>query len=121
MHLAIDGYGGDPSKLRDVELISGFLDEHPAAMGMTKIAPPLVLTYRGKRPEDWGVSGFVLIAESHVSIHTYPDRGYVSVDMFSCKEFDPASSVEAVGAAFSLRDVRVQTLDRGPDPAPSDG
>ncbi len=114
MHLAVDGYGGDPSKLQDVKLISSFLDEHPSAIGMTKIVPPLVYTYRGETPEDWGVSGFVLIAESHVSIHTFPDRGYLSIDVFSCKEFDPSPSVDEVKAAFSLQEVRVWTLDRGP-------
>ena len=114
MHLAVDGYGGDPSKLQDVKLISSFLDEHPSAIGMTKIVPPLVYTYRGETPEDWGVSGFVLIAESHVSIHTFPDRGYLSIDVFSCKEFDPSPSVDEVKAAFSLQEVRVWILDRGP-------
>ena len=114
VHLAVDGYGGDPSKLQDVKLISSFLDEHPSAIGMTKIVPPLVCTYRGETPEDWGVSGFVLIAESHISIHTFPDRGYLSIDVFSCKEFDPSPSVDEVKAAFSLQEVRVWTLDRGP-------
>ena len=113
MHLAVDGYGGDPEKLKDVDLIHKFLDEYPDAIGMTKIVPPQVYTYQGQKPGDWGVSGFVLIAESHISIHTFPDRGYVNIDIFSCKEFDPASSLEDVKAAFSLPQVNVWTLERG--------
>ena len=113
MHLVVDGYDGDPLKLQDVDLIARFLDEYPAAIGMTKIVPPLVYTYHGETPEDWGVSGFVLIAESHISIHTFPDRGYVNIDIFSCKDFDPSPSVDDVKAAFSLPEVRVWTLDRG--------
>ena len=113
MHLIVDGHGGDPAKLQDLDLISRFLDEYPAAIGMTKIVPPLVYTYHGKTPEDWGVSGFVLIAESHISIHTFPDRGYVNIDVFSCKDFEPTPCVDDVKATFSLPDVRVWTLDRG--------
>ena len=113
MHLAIDGFGADPAKLRDEALVRGFLDEYPASIGMTKISPPHVYTYRGPVPEDWGVSGFVLIAESHISVHTFPDRGYINIDIFSCKEFDPAGSLEEVKSAFSLDDVKVWTLERG--------
>lgn len=113
MHLVVDGYGGDSEKLRDVDLIYRFLDEYPSSIGMTKIVPPQVYTYHGQKPEDWGVSGFVIIAESHISIHTFPDRGYVNIDIFSCKEFDPSSSIEDVKAVFSLPDVNVWTLERG--------
>ncbi len=113
MHLAVDGYGADPQKLKDVDLVHDFLNEYPSSIGMTKIVPPQVYTYRGQRPEDWGVSGFVLIAESHISIHTFPDRGYVNIDIFSCKEFDPGDSLEDVKATFSLPEVKVWTLERG--------
>ena len=113
MHLVVDGYGADPEKLKDVDLVHTFLDEYPSAIGMTKIVPPQVYTYRGQTPEDWGVSGFVLIAESHISIHTFPDRGYVNIDVFSCKEFDARASLEDVKRTFSLTEVKVWTLDRG--------
>ncbi len=113
MHLVVDGYGGSPDKLKDTDLIHRFLDEYPSAIGMTKIIPPQVYTYHGQTPEDWGVSGFVLIAESHISIHTFPDRGYVNIDIFSCKEFDSNASLDDVKAAFALSDVKVWTLERG--------
>lgn len=113
MHLVIDGYGGDPKKLQDVDLIQGFLDEYPSTIGMTKVVPPQVYTYHGKVSEDWGVSGFVIIAESHISIHTFPDRGYVNIDIFSCKEFDADASLEDVKATFSLPEVKTWTLERG--------
>ena len=115
MHLIVDGYGGDPRKLEDEELVRHFLDTYPEAIGMTKMAPPQVYTYHGRHPEDWGVSGFVLIAESHISVHTFPDRGYVNVDMFSCKDFDTAAAVRDMRGLFALERVRDWTLDRGVD------
>ena len=92
-----------------------FLDEYPHAIGMTKIIPPQVYTYHGKTAEDWGVSGFVLIAESHISIHTFPERQYVNIDIFSCKDFDATSSLDDVKRTFDLPEVKVWTLDRGID------
>jgi len=37
---------------------------------------------------NWGISGFVMLYESHISIHTWPEIGYVSMDVYSCKDFD---------------------------------
>ena len=113
MHLAIDGYGGDPEKLKDVDLIYRFLDEYPSTIGMNKVIQPQVYTYRGQTPEDWGVSGFVIIAESHISIHTFPDRQYVNIDIFSCREFDDNARSEDVKDIFSLAKIKVWTMERG--------
>jgi S-adenosylmethionine decarboxylase len=80
---------------------------------MTTIAPSYVCRYEGPKPEDWGISGFVLIAESHLSIHTFPERGLLWADIFSCKSFDADRLMEAVQEAFSLREARVTLLGRG--------
>ncbi len=115
MHLILDGLGGDEAKLGDEAVVSSFLDRYPAKIGMTKISSPHVYTYRGAKAEDWGVSGFVLIAESHISIHTFPFRGYINVDIFSCKEFDAPGAAEDVAAAFGLAHVQTCLLRRGLD------
>ena len=113
MHLIIDGYGGDPHGLADLELVRALLDTVPHEMGMVKIAPPYVCRYEGPKPSDWGISGFVLIAESHLSVHTFPERGLLWADIFSCRSFDADRLVEAVREAFSLREARVTLLGRG--------
>ena len=113
LHLIVDGFGGDPRALRDPDLVQAFLDTYPDEIHMTKIAPSQVYTYRGKRPEDWGLSGFVLIAESHISVHTFPDRGHVNIDIFSCKPFDGDGAVEFVKDTFGVSRTEVWTLDRG--------
>ena len=115
MHLIIDGYGGDPRTLADLELVRALLDRVPLEIGMVKIAPPHVCRYEGSKPSDWGISGFVLIAESHLSVHTFPERGLLWADIFSCKSFDADRLVEAVREDFSLREARVTLLGRGLD------
>lgn len=113
MHVTIDGFGGDPERLASEELVRDLLERYPARIGMTKIAPPHVQRYVGEKPQDWGISGFVLIAESHISIHTFPKHRYLWVDIFSCKGFDAARAVEDVRQEFALADVRTHVLERG--------
>lgn len=113
MHVVIDGYTQNSTALTDVGRIQRFLDTHPGDIGMTRIAPAQVHTYRGKNPEDWGVSGFVLIAESHIAVHTFPARGYANVDIFSCKPFDVDLSIDRVKSLLRLERVDSRVLDRG--------
>jgi S-adenosylmethionine decarboxylase len=114
MHLTIDGFRGNPEKLASEELVRGLLDTYPAKIGMTKIAGPHVQRYVGSKPEDWGVSGFVLIAESHITIHTFPDHGQVWVDVFSCKGFDAALAIEIAREAFELNKAGCREVARFP-------
>ena len=113
MHLAIDGYGGDLGKMWDEEAIRHFLDDYPVQLGMTKLCEPQVLTYHAPKAEDSGVSGFVVIAESHISIHTFPNRHYINVDVFSCRSFDDQRALGDVKEYFALREVRTWLMDRG--------
>lgn len=116
MHVIIDGYGGDPDQLSDENVVRVILDEVPGLMGMSKITQPKVLRYVGSKPEDWGVSGFVMIAESHISMHTFPERRLIWADVFSCKDFDPAPVLDAIKERFSLRQMDVQSLPRNLEP-----
>ena len=113
MHLTIDGFGGDRELLSSETLVRSLLDRYPGEINMTKIAPPFVYRYVGDKPEDWGVSGFVLIAESHIAIHTFPERGYVWVDIFSCKGFEADGAIDTVSDAFQLSSAKIQKLERG--------
>ena len=113
MHLIIDGYGGDPQQMQDEALILQLLDRYPSQIGMKKIAPPSVLRYIGEKPEDWGISGFVLIAESHISIHTFPEKAYINIDIFSCKPFDAEGAAEVMRREFGLAAVKTYLLERG--------
>jgi S-adenosylmethionine decarboxylase len=116
MHVIIDGYGGDPAQLDDENVVRVILDRYPAMLEMTTITQPTVLRYQGTKPEDWGVSGYVMIAESHIAIHTFPERGLVWADIFSCKDFDASVVLEDMKERFSLRQMDVKTLERQLEP-----
>lgn len=112
-HLTLDGYGAPPERLSNLDLVYEFLEQCPDRIRMTKIMPPYVFKYFGKKPEDWGVSGFVLIAESHISVHTFPERGYLSLDIFSCKDFDYQQAVTYAAKLFGVNRHEHHLLDRG--------
>ena len=113
MHLVMDGYDGSYDKLQDLTLVYKVLDECPDRMGMTKIMPPYVFKYVGSKPEDWGLSGFVLIAESHISIHTFPEKRYTNIDVFSCKGFDWKNIVSYLKNEFEIKKITTKVIKRG--------
>lgn len=113
MHLVIDGYRGDITKMWEVERVREFLTDCPADLGMTRITEPKVLEYNAPKPQDSGVSGFVIIAESHISIHTFPHRDYVNIDIFSCRPFDQQRALDNTKSLFDLEEVKTWVLERG--------
>jgi S-adenosylmethionine decarboxylase len=115
VHLTLDGYGGDPDKLNDKELVRKCLDELPDKIGMHKIFGPEVMSCDTLNPKDsGGHSGFVMIAESHISCHTFPFRKFVSVDVYTCKnEMNRDFIVKYFTEAFDLKDVETNFIKRG--------
>lgn len=113
MHLVIDGFGGNTGKMWDEGLVRQFLTDYPDALEMTRITEPRVLVYDAPKPEDSGVSGFVIIAESHISIHTFPKKKYVNIDIFSCRPFDHDKALQDAKTLFDLDDTKSWLLDRG--------
>ena len=115
MHLVIDGYEAKYNHLTSSDFVYKFLNEYPDHIGMNKISEPMGHTYRGPVPEDWGLSGFVIIAESHISIHTFPERRYLNIDVFSCKDFDIDNACSHLLRLFQIKSFKSWTLKRGLD------
>jgi S-adenosylmethionine decarboxylase len=112
MHLIIDGYSSNQEILRDEVFLRTWLEDYPARIGMTRISPPYVIRYVGPVLEDWGISGLVFIAESHIGIHTFVEQNYVNIDVFSCKDFDTDRAIEDFREGFQLSRLRTCLIDR---------
>ncbi|MFV0431008.1 MAG: adenosylmethionine decarboxylase [Alphaproteobacteria bacterium] len=63
--------------------------------------------------EPQGVSGVVVLAESHISIHTWPERSYAAIDIFMCGECDPYEAIPAIAAYFQTEDIIISEHRRG--------
>lgn len=113
LHLMLDGYGCDPGKLGSQDYVRTFLDEFPEGIGMTKLMSPYVSRCEDAGRKYSGLSGFVLIAESHVSVHTFPREGSISVDVFSCRIFDVEAAEREIVKRFCIERIERTVLDRG--------
>ena len=61
-----------------------------------------------------GVSGVVVIAESHISVHTWPENGYAALDIYTCGEkADPRIACEYIAKEFSAGTVHMTEINRG--------
>ncbi|MDH5799062.1 MAG: adenosylmethionine decarboxylase [Paracoccaceae bacterium] len=60
-----------------------------------------------------GVSGVAVLAESHISVHTWPEIGYGAFDVFMCGDAQPWRAVDVLKAAFGTPDVHVKEFLRG--------
>lgn len=114
-HLTLDLNDCNPAKLGDFDLVFDILNRLPDMIGMTKITQPYVFKYSGLVPEDKGITGFVVIAESHISIHTFQEKNYVFIDLFSCKPFNYDFAQEYLINAFESKSPTVNVLMRGLD------
>jgi len=103
-HLFLDLNKCNPDKLKDLDFIFNLLNDLPEKINMTKITQPYVFKYSGLVPEDKGITGFVVIAESHISVHTFEEKGFVFIDIFSCKDFDYEFARKYIIDAFESKE-----------------
>ena len=105
VHLIIDVY--DASRLDDIDHIEGTLRQCVDAAGATL----LHIHLHHFQPN--GVSGVAVLAESHISIHTWPEAGYAALDVFMCGKADPDKCVPVLREAFGAKRIAVSELLRG--------
>ena len=115
-HLTLDVNINKKYKLDDFSFIYNLLNDIVRLIEMTPISPPIIVKYDGKgKKEEWGLSGFILIAESHISIHTYPEKDYFSMDVYSCKLFDKEAIISFISNIFESCIINTNFIKRGLD------
>ena len=114
-HFMLDGYLGDEKKLNDKNLVLKSLDELCSKLHLLKLAEPVVYFAAGNDERDpGGWSGVVVIMESHISIHTFPKKGFVSADVYSCKNGMDLGLIENyLKDTFGLKEVETNFVKRG--------
>ena len=112
-HVMLDMHQCNPEQLNSIDVCFKLLNELPDHIGMTKITMPYVFPYEGLVPEDKGITGFVVIAESHVSIHTFPLKSYAFIDIFSCKPFQTQLAIDYCIKEFACQSPDIHITQRG--------
>lgn len=101
-------------RLSDLQLCHRFLSELPHLIAMTPITEVEVFWYTGDPdPDEHGITGNVIIAESHITIHTYPHKQFAFIDVFSCKPFNTDLALAHAVDTFESLDPWHQVTQRG--------
>ena len=106
-HLIAEFYGCPADKLDDLEHIRSSMLQAVEEIGATLVGE----TFHRFAPQ--GVTGVVVIAESHLSIHTWPESGYVALDLYTCGGLDPRPGLESLQRALEAHNGRFQEIVRG--------
>jgi S-adenosylmethionine decarboxylase len=114
-HITLDLKGCPKEVLSDYNLHFNYLKSLPELIHMTPITQPYVFPYSGLVPEDKGITGIVIIAESHISVHSFEDKGYCFIDIFSCKDFDVEKAIQITKDLFKPTDFEIHVVARGKD------
>jgi len=100
-HLILDAEGCPEGALDDEAVVKAFLQSVPGLVGGTAISDVVIKRHVAKDPDESGVTGFILLAESHSSIHTFPSKGSFHFDLFTHDEFDVDKVIRKVEETFA--------------------
>ncbi len=107
-HLLIDFHEVSAERLDDGELLSHLLAEAARLGGLTPLGPPVLHRFEGG-----GLTGYLLLSESHIAVHTYPELGFAALDIFACGAGDPGAALDVFRTGLTPRRERVTTATRG--------
>lgn len=106
-HCVAELYRADAEKLND----EAFIRE--ALVDAAELAGATLIDVKTHAFDPQGVTGFALLAESHISIHTWPEYGFAAIDAFTCGDTtDPELACNYLAATFNARGHSVSVIDR---------
>jgi S-adenosylmethionine decarboxylase len=113
--LLLDLIGCDKTTLENPTLLYSLFDKIITAINMTPLTAPSVLKCdypKCPKPEDWGYTGQIVIVESHICFHTWPEYRKISIDISSCKGFEHEKVIEIVKDLFMPEDLHEYVIMR---------
>lgn len=106
-HLLIELFDCLPSALDDPKQVQASL-ESAAEAAQVNIVQSFFHQFSPQ-----GVTGVVIIEESHLSIHTWPEYGYASIDFYTCGEAEPEAAIAVVCNSFAAKRIEAMMINRG--------
>lgn len=106
-HLLIEMLDCDKEILNSIDAIEAILHEAAKAARAT----PVGSKFHRFQPE--GASGILLLEESHISIHTWPEEGYAAIDFFTCGECVPAAGIPVLETRLKAKSFELMEVSRG--------
>lgn len=116
-HLLLEGYNcNNIGALMSQDKIKELLTDLPKLCEMTLIMGPVVHQFTDPETgSEQGVTGISVIAESHIAIHTWPEKACYVLDIYSCKPFDVYKAVGIINHLFQPSKTSIEVIERGAD------
>ena len=108
-HYLVEFTGCDPGKMKFVD------DVREALLESARVSGATILGSHFHQFEPHGVTGMVFIAESHFSIHTWPEDGYAAFDILTCGVMDPERAIGSLSKSLEAGKVEIRVFSRGFD------
>jgi S-adenosylmethionine decarboxylase proenzyme len=106
-HLLVELHACTNAALDDLELVRGLMHAAATAAGATVVG----CAFHQYLPH--GVTGVLLLEESHCSVHTWPESGYAALDFYTCGALDPEPAIRVVAAGLGARAFSLLEVNRG--------
>lgn len=106
----VDAYGCEPTRLRDAERLARVCSQVVAALGLTVAAPPQWHRF----PAPGGITGLILLSESHLACHTFPETGWASFNVYCCRPVADWPWEAELTHELVATSVTVTKIGRGP-------
>jgi len=104
----VDAYGCDPAALRDLGQLGRLIDRLIVDLSLTPIGPRRWHTF----PPPGGITGFVLLAESHIACHTFPEFGSICVNVFCCRPRPDLDARALMHEVLGATETHLRCLER---------
>lgn len=106
-HLIIELYDCDPEAINNAKSIEETM------LAATRAAGGTIVTHSFHQFSPYGFSGAVIIAESHLTIHTWPEHGYCAVDIFTCGDLNNDAAFEVIKNGLKAKNCCRIEMKRG--------
>jgi S-adenosylmethionine decarboxylase len=104
----VEAAGCEPDRLRDTGILSALFDSLILDLELHPVMPPLWHQF----PAPGGITGMVLLAESHLTVHTFPEHGTLCLNLFCCRPRARWDFEERLRTLLAAKDVEVRFLER---------
>ncbi len=105
----VDARGCDPESLRSREVLESLFRQVVEELGLRAASETLWRVF----PGEGGITGILLLTESHLACHTFPERGFAAFNLYCCRPRAEWAWTDRLRAALGAREVSVRRLERG--------
>jgi len=106
-HFLAEFFGCNSEIINNVKLVEGHMKTSALLSGAT-IVQSVFHTF-----SPYGVSGVVIVAESHLAVHTWPEHDYAAIDFFSCGDLECERAISNLCVGFGAVRIETKKIDRG--------